>query len=170
MHKLIALVGPESCGKTTLALELAAHLQACLVHEYAREYFSEQSPLKAYTSDDVLKIAKAQWCREQQAIEGRKYPIVLDTDLLVLDIWCLFKYGQTPAWIQEKLDKQPDRAYLLMSPDIPWRADPLRENPHNRVEIFKLYENALKQGQREYVCIRGTQAERLEQALLFIGE
>ena len=162
---IIALVGPESCGKTTLARSLAEHLSAPVVGEYAREYLELRSLEKNYSCEDVLSIAKSQWEREQQALHKNTQNLVLDTDLLVIKIWWEQKYGSCHPWILDRLDQQCARKYLLLSPDIPWQYDPLRENPHDRQPLFAIYQQELDVGNCDYTVISGNYAQRTEQAI-----
>ena len=162
---LIALVGPESTGKTTLARSLAEHLSAPVVEEYAREYLELRSLEIRYSSEDVLRIAKSQWEREQQAIRQNTQNLILDTDLLVIKIWWEQKYGSCHPWILDRLNQQSERKYLLLSPDIPWQADPLRENPHDRQFLFDVYLRELNIGNCEYSVISGSYSQRLNQAI-----
>ena len=54
----IAIIGPESTGKTELARQLAEYFKAPWVPEYAREYVEN---LKVpYTYEDVCNIALKQ--------------------------------------------------------------------------------------------------------------
>ena len=54
----IAVVGPESCGKSTLAQKLAHHFGGRYVPEMARAYF-EKHPHINYSIEDVIAIAFA---------------------------------------------------------------------------------------------------------------
>jgi len=162
---LIALVGPESCGKTTLARALAEHLSAPVVEEFAREYLELRSIENNYSSDDVLSIAKSQWEREQQALHRNTQNLILDTDLLVIKIWWEQKYGRCHPWILDRLEQQRQRKYLLLSPDIPWHSDPLRENPHDRQCLFETYQQELIVGKCDYTVISGSYSERTDQAI-----
>jgi len=57
MYK-IAVIGPESTGKSELTKALALHYSAPHVDEYARTYVEQLG--RPYTYDDVCTIAKAQ--------------------------------------------------------------------------------------------------------------
>ncbi|MBY0445239.1 MAG: ATP-binding protein, partial [Burkholderiales bacterium] len=55
----IAIVGPESCGKSTLAQDLADALKAPWVAEYVREYFAQKGT-SDYQLSDIVAIAQGQ--------------------------------------------------------------------------------------------------------------
>ncbi len=165
---LIAVVGPESCGKTTLAKAIAQHLSAPMVEEYAREYLELRSPGGSYSQEDVLNIAKNQWEREQQAVLKNSQNLVLDTDLLVIKVWWEQKYGSCHPWILDKLNQQPTRKYLLTKPDIPWQSDPLRENPNDRDFLFDIYQRELTTAHSDYEVISGDGPQRAKLAFACI--
>lgn len=58
MTKKIAIIGPESTGKSSLCRQLAEHYQTSWVPEYAREYLKAHG--MAYNFDTLLEIAKGQ--------------------------------------------------------------------------------------------------------------
>ena len=64
MVKKVAIIGPESTGKSTLSQRLAAHYHTLWVPEYAREYLHKHGT--AYTYNTLLHIAKGQLALEDQ--------------------------------------------------------------------------------------------------------
>jgi nicotinamide riboside kinase len=147
MHKII-VTGPESSGKTTLCKALSAHFKIPFIEEYAREFLDELG--RDYKKDDLLEIAKGQLKSEQNTK-------LLDTDLITIKIWSEYKYGICDKWIIEQIERQKseNRFYLLCTPDIPWEADPLRENPTNRNELFKIYKKELESLEHKYFIVQG---------------
>ena len=55
IKEIVVVTGPESCGKTTLARQLADRWEAPLVSEAARDYLQNKG---SYQKSDLLKIAK----------------------------------------------------------------------------------------------------------------
>lgn len=143
--------GPESTGKTSLSASIADHFGFALVKEYAREYL-ENLP-RPYTISDVFYIATQQQLSEQAALVKSDSPVISDTDLTVIYVWLLYKYGLCSKEMIDEISKSiPDTVYFLCYPDIEWEEDPLRENPDNLPEIFEIYENLLKElGARYFV-------------------
>ncbi|NDV12125.1 AAA family ATPase [Crenobacter caeni] len=138
----IAIVGPESCGKSTLAAALAVRLrgiglQVALVDEYAREYYAQ----RAYrpTLADVMAIAEGQMAREAAASGD---VVLCDSTALTCRIWAEVGFGQVPAPLAE-LDHRGYALTLLARPDIPWQHDPLRSHPYARDALFGRYRQAL---------------------------
>lgn len=157
----IAIVGPESSGKTFLAENLAAHYNCLWVPEYAREYLERCA--RPYTKEDVEKIAKGQIVTEDIAAAKSKSFLICDTNLLVIKIWMDDKYGSTPQWVEEEILRRKYDLHLLTAPDIPYEDDPLRENPERGEYFFKEYEKLLRALKFPYAIISGT--NRIEQAV-----
>lgn len=161
--RIIALVGPESTGKTTLANRLADHLNAPLVEEFARDYLTERNGV--YSQQDLVAIAEGQFRKEQEVLRSGSPIIVCDTDLTVIKIWSDAKYSSTDPQIHDLLHQQPQRLFLLARPDIPWVPDPLRENPYDREDLFTEYERLLKEVGAEYAVVEGDGERRWEKVL-----
>jgi len=142
----IIVTGPESSGKTTLCKELSKHFKIPFTKEFAREYLDVLN--RDYNQDDLLKIAKGQL----QAENGIQ---LLDTDLITLKIWSKYKYGSCDKWILNQVEKQKSekRFYLLCKPDIPWEADPQRENPNGREELFEIYKKEIESLGHDYFIV-----------------
>ncbi len=162
MRKRIALTGPESSGKTSLARRLVQYFQVPLVDEFARSYLADKTD--AYTFDDFLFIAGEQWRQRRKASRGSGL-LFCDTDLLVLKIWAEVKYKKSLDWIDDALRKDPCELYLLCRPDIPWEEDPLRENPFDRERLFDLYLYYAKDFQLNFRVVEGDRPRRLRIAL-----
>lgn len=168
MLKRIAITGPESTGKSWLTEQLALKFKTSFVPEYAREYLLEHG--LEYTIDDVERIAKGQLRNEKKEAEKTQGFLFCDTDMLVPKIWCEVVFGRCPEWIQYQFVNHQYDLYLLCFTDLPWEYDPMRENPENRDEIFKLYEKALKDNNFPYRIVKGLGGDRLENALNFVKE
>ncbi len=159
----IAIVGPESCGKSTLALALAQHYSCAYVPEVARDYFLTHLHTN-YTIDDVVAIALLQKQLENQMAK-QHHTLICDTSALVCRVWAEVRFGYCPIAI-EQIENQSSYAHILLcTPDLPWQADPLRENPHNRKKIFDIYAQYLSSKSVPYTVVTGIGAERLHQAI-----
>jgi len=162
----IAIVGPESSGKTFLAEKLAAHFKCPWVPEYAREYLEKLDA--PYTKKDVEKIAKGQIKTEDAAAKKSKSLLICDTNLIVIKIWMEHKYGSAPDWIEEEIIKRKYHLHLLTSPDIPYEDDPLRENPELGEYFFEKYVQLLGAFKLSYSVISGK--KRVQKAIERIGD
>ena len=162
----IVFTGPESSGKTTLTQHLAAHYGAPWVPEYARVYLEKQ--LTGYTEADLTKIAEGQLYRENRISAGSPPLLLCDTDLLTIKIWSEYKYQRTAPWILEQIRERHYDYYFLCRPDVPWEADPLRENPHDREALYDRYRDELDALGKTYVEIGGSLTERMQKAIPLI--
>ncbi len=162
----VALIGPESTSKSTLSELLAKHYKTVWVKEYAREYLSNIK--RKYTIDDVVEIAKEQLEQELQLIKTANRIIFVDTELIISKVWCLDVFKECPDWISENLIRNKYDFYLLTSPDLPWKEDALRENPHRRELLFDWYEKELKVANANYAVVKGVGDSRLKNSISLI--
>ena len=164
----IAIIGPESTGKSLLAEQLAMHYKTAWVPEYSREYLRDLD--RQYSYDDVLSIAKGQYEMEQQMMSNTRKMLFCDTEFIVNKIWCDDKFGKCHPWILYMIDAYPYDLYLLCNTDLPWEADPMREDPHNRERLFTLYLNELKERKLNFSIINGKGEERLRNAINIVDK
>jgi nicotinamide riboside kinase len=162
----IAITGPESSGKTTIAKLLAEELNACYIPEFAREYLENLD--RSYTIKDLDEIAKGQVDRWKAAPKDKS--LVCDTELVVVKIWSEFKYSKISYNIIELLDKQQFEFYFLCKPDIPWEPDALRENPDDRELLFEMYVKELKLKKWPFVILEGAIESRLKVAMEILDD
>ncbi len=165
--RTLCLTGPESTGKTTLAETLAERFKAVLVPEMSRDYLSGRED---YSSDDVLEIARLQIEAEAQAHASTDGLVICDTDLLVIQLWWEERYGALPDILAHALNSQRERAYLLLSPDIEWKADPLRKNPADGERFFNRFQAMLAAGPHPYRIVSGSGRTREESAVSAVTE
>ncbi len=159
----VAITGPESTGKSTLAAQLAAHYQTVFVPEFARYYLPHID--LPYQAQDLQQIALGQRAFEQALEPQAQQVLIADTEMLVMKVWYEHAFGESPAWLEEALQAQHYDLYLLMDIDIAWQPDPQREHPHLREYFFELYHQLLKKYQFSYKIISGNDEERLKNAI-----
>ncbi len=166
--KKVAIIGPESTGKTSLSQKLAEHYEVKWVREYAREYLDIIN--RPYSYKDLKLIAKGQVEEEARKTQNANELLICDTNLIVMKVWSEFKYGKCDPYILEQVKKQEYDLQLLMNIDFPWMSDPQREHPDKRKELFAIYEAELKSLGSNYKIISGRSKERLERAIEAIDE
>lgn len=170
MFKKIAIIGPESTGKTHLCNSLCKHFNAGMVEEYAREYLNARGG--HYVENDLISIAKGQINFEEKASSKGHNFLFCDTNLLVIKIWSLYKYGRCHQKIMNWWNQSHYDLHLLLQTDLPYESDPLRENPRpeERMELFALYEQELKSSDAKYAVIEGQGEDRIEVAISVIKQ
>jgi NadR type nicotinamide-nucleotide adenylyltransferase len=161
--KRIAFIGPESAGKTTLCQRLAVHYETVYVPEYSRTYMENLS--RDYRYEDVALCAKEQMKAEDKLLVGAIRFLFCDMELINYKIWFEDKFKKIPPWLEEEIAKRKYDLYLLTAPDLPWIADPVRENPERRKYFFDLYLQELEQRKFPYRIIQGTGEARFSLAV-----
>ena len=189
----VVITGPESTGKSTLALALAEHFNTPLVQEYAREYLekkyaktvrkdsSGEEGLSTYDATDLFKMLTIQIKNEEKSYEAllltnKKGILICDTDSLTFKIWSEEVFNNIEPKTQQLIDSQfinsnknDEAIYLLCSPEgIIWQADPLRENPNDRDRLFEIYKSELIKHKKNYFILRGSKKERFSAAINII--
>ncbi len=161
--KKIAILGPESSGKTELCIHLAKHFKTVYAPEFARKYLITLN--HPYTADDLLFITQMQLMEEKEAISKADKMVFFDTELINLKQWFLHKFGFCDKFIEELLSKKPYDFYLLTAPDLPWTYDPLRENPDKGEYFFEVYKKEIEHYQFPYAVVGGAEIQRLTCAI-----
>ena len=88
-----------------------------------------------------------------------------DTNLYVIKVWSEFKFGNTHPEILKLIADRKYDLYLLTYVDLPWVADPQREHPHRREELYDIYLNEMKAQPVPCVEIKGLGDERRRNAV-----
>lgn len=160
----IALTGPESSGKTTLANALGDRLGYRVFEEFARVYLLNLN--RDYQREDLDAIADGHYQRFNDSQEEMQ---LIDTDFVVMKIWSEVKYGTASAKILAHLNAHYFDLHILCSPDIPWEADALREHPTRREELFERYLYELEKNNKPFIIVSGSLEERIEKSLKAIA-
>ena len=164
--KKIAIVGPESTGKSTVAAQLARHYNTVWVPEYAREYCAALT--EPCTWHDEIKIFYGQIETEEKLLARANKVLICDTTFLTVKIWSEHIFGRSPQQVLDELPKRPYDKYLLMNIDLPWQEDPLRDFPHMREHFMEIWHKELKSLHADYSVISGNDEERFQNAVKII--
>lgn len=160
----IAVVGPESTGKSTMANYLAKKLETVCVPEYARYYCKNLN--NQYTLQDEVNMFYGQLALEEAVIPLVKNDILIsDVTILTIKIWCDHLFGDTPQEVKDEIKRRHYDLYLLMDIDLPWEEDPLRDFPEQRTHFMEIWKQELVDLQANYVLISGIGAERYLHAM-----
>lgn len=172
--KKVAVIGPESTGKSTLCEQLARHYQTEWCPEYAREYLLKHG--KNYSYEDLLTIAKGQIRSEEEFLDvvsgkGSGLPsqqiLFIDTDMYVIKVWSEFVFGKCHRFVLEQIAERKYDFYLLCNTDLPWIKDELREYPdlETRERLYRIYKDIMINQQVPWVDISGGYDQRLKIAI-----
>jgi len=152
--KKIAIVGPESTGKSTISKQLAKHYRVPWVPEYARYYCA------ALTADctlqDETNMFIGQVALEESVLAVAETDLIIcDTTFLTVKIWSDEMLGETPQVVLDALAQKPYDFYVLLDIDLPWADDPLRDFPEMREHFMEVWHKELKSLNANYVVVGG---------------
>lgn len=164
----VAIIGPESTGKTRIAEQLAALYGAPVVPEVAREWLTNLG--RPYEWEDLSELSRLQEEAEELIIAQSPPVLICDTDQTVIRIWSTFKYGKVDPGILEREQRRHYDLTLLTDIDLPWVPDPLRENPGQRAELFSMYYRTMISKNRNFRIIFGRGEDRLQRAVSALAE
>ncbi len=159
----IAIVGPESTGKSTISQQLALYYNTVWVPEYARGYC--ENLVSACTWEDEINMFRGQLELEERMAPLANRLLICDTTFVTVKIWSDHMFGRTPQEVLDKLPLHNYDLYLLMDIDLPWEEDPLREFPHMREHFLKVWHSELKALEASYSLISGSDEERFRNAV-----
>lgn len=168
MYK-VAILGPESTGKSELSKALADYFQTEWVPEYAREYVEQL--VEPYTFEDVCIIAQKQ-IEQQQVFENdltNKF-VFFDTDLIITKVWFEYCYQRVPDFVQERLNEHYFDFYLLCAPDLEWQPDPVREHGNDRDYFYNWYKKEIEQTGKPFFVVTGQGQQRTLNAIEAINK
>ena len=159
----IAIVGPESTGKSTMSAYLAKHYNTVWVPEYAREYCEKltQPP----TWQDEVNMFYGQLTLEREILPQANKLLICDTTFITVKIWSDYTFGKSPQEVLAELPIHPYDLYLLLEIDLPWEEDPLRDFPHMREHFMDIWHKELQDLNANYVVISGAGPERYDNAV-----
>lgn len=175
MAVCIALLGGESSGKSTLALQLQQHLcglhglRTLCVAEHLREWCEARG--RAPHVHEQAAVADEQTRRIDAALQTP------GTDVVVADTTALMVAAYSALYFDDRSLLAPALAAqrrcdltLLMGLDLPWVPDGLfRDNPAVRDATDALLRRELQGAGIAFQTVYGQGAARLQQALRAVG-
>lgn len=162
----ICLYGPESVGKTTLAIQLAAAYNTVYVPEIAREMITSND----FTLAEIIAIGQAQTQAVQLGEKQANRILFCDTDLITTQIYSSIYFNEVPSILYELERQVHYDAYVLLDIDVPWVADGLRDFGDKRGNMFDRFRDELDQRKLPYTRIRGSFSERYSAIRLLINQ
>ena len=165
---VVALLGAESTGKTTLAAEIGSALAArglstAVVGEALREFCDANA--RTPRRDEQAAIAAAQ----SERIDGaaaRHDVVVADTSALMIAVYSDFVFADRSLYAGALAAQRRCDLTLVTALDLPWQPDGLqREGAHVRAPVDALLRAALAGAQIAFTTIAGAGDERVAAAL-----
>jgi nicotinamide riboside kinase len=168
----IAIFGPESTGKTTLATQLAEYYKTVWVPEFARDYLQEKldSGRGICDIDDMLPIAYGQTKLENEsALIANKY-LFCDTNLMVTKVFSELYYNFCDSLLDKAARAHQYDLFFLTDIDVPWEDDGLRDSPEGRETVFEVFKQSLIDNKKPFITISGDKETRLKKAVAIIED
>ena len=165
--KIIVITGAESTGKSTLTEALANHFNVPFIPEIARGYVEDLH--EKYTFSDVENIAKKQ-VEQFNQLKNTNHPFIfVDTWLIITKIWFEVVFKKTPDWFESEFQKNRIGLFLVCDTDLPWIADPVRENGgEQRIILHNKYIETIREYNFKYKVVSGKGEERVKNALFHL--
>lgn len=167
----IALFGPESTGKTTLAIQLAEHFKTAWVPEFARDYLQEKwdNTAQICDVDDMLPIAYGQMKLENDALSKANQFLFCDTNLMVTKVFSEVYYNFCDTALDKAAREHEYDLFFLTDIDVPWEKDDLRDKPEGRESVFGVFKQALIDNNKPFITLSGDKDLRLNKAISIIN-
>jgi HTH-type transcriptional repressor of NAD biosynthesis genes len=163
--KKIAIIGTESCGKTTLAKKLAKFYNTKYFHEIGRDFSEKYS--NQLTDEMFNFIAMEHIILQRKKAEEANKILLVDSDAVVTQYYLdMYFNGKKSSLIDEIIKLQDYDLILYLEPDVKWVDDGLRfsgadeERKKNNEKLKQMYaERGIK-----FVTINGDYSERFNKS------
>lgn len=170
--KKIIITGVESTGKTFLTTKLSMEFKAPKMDEYAREYIIKNGLVNTYNQFCTIRDHQLQ--RQELFLKKNQNEslVLFDTDGLTLHIWSKYVYNVIDEKIIQNILNQPADLYILLTPELPWVQDGMREYPDikQREFIHQIYVATLEELGLNYAIVDGSAYEDREKSAFKIVE
>lgn len=168
----IAIFGPESTGKTTLAKQLAQFYQTTWVPEFARDYLQEKldSGRGICDIDDMLPIAYGQTKLENESAAIANTYLFCDTNLMVTKVFSELYYNFCDSLLDKAARTHQYDLFFLTDIDVPWEDDGLRDSPEGRESVFSVFKQSLIDNKKPFITLTGDKETRLKKAIHILKE
>ncbi|MNQ01625.1 Trifunctional NAD biosynthesis/regulator protein NadR [compost metagenome] len=168
----IAIFGPESTGKTTLATQLSKYYKTVWVPEFARDYLQEKLDSGRGICDinDMLPIAYGQTKLENESAQIANKYLFCDTNLLVTKVFSELYYNFCDSLLDKAARAHQYDLFFLTDIDVPWEDDGLRDSPDGRETVFEVFKQSLIDNRKPFITISGDKETRLKKAIAIIED
>jgi nicotinamide riboside kinase len=168
----IVLFGPESTGKTTMAMQLAEHFKTAWVPEFARDYLQEKwdKTEKICDVNDMLPIAYGQTKLENDALSTANKFLFCDTNLMVTKVFSEVYYNFCDPFLDKAARKHEYDLFFLTDIDVPWEKDDLRDKAEDRESVFAVFKQTLIDNKKPFITLSGDKNLRLNKAIAIVND
>lgn len=167
----IAVVGTESCGKSTLTKQLAKVFNTNFIEEVGRTYCERYSD--RLTVDLFDDIAMEHYLLQRSERKSSNKLLFVDTEAVVTQYYLdMYFKGTRSQLIEEIIKKQTFDLILYLEPDVEWVHDGLRSagEEFERTENNRVLKNMFTKRNIEFISISGTYKDRFEKAKMLVDD
>ena len=170
---VVALLGAESTGKTTLARDLCSELASrgddvVVVGEYLREFCDAEG--RTPRREEQRAIAAEQSRRIEVAATQARV-VVADTSAVMVAVYSEIVFVDTSLHAEAAAAHRRYDLTLLTALDLPWLADGLqRDGPHVREPVDTKVRALLRDAGIDFSRVGGIGAARLQEALRLVDQ
>ena len=170
--KRIAIMGPESVGKSTLTKNVSNNLGTNFVPEYGRLVYEINNSV---TIDDFIPISKGRQEIEDWMIKYSKKYLICDTEdittYLFSKMYCPDEYKKVEPYFLNILKTKPKYdLYILLKPDCEGVQDGTRNFLEERMDHYDVIKSELINRGCNFVEVDGDWDERYKESLRLINE
>jgi nicotinamide riboside kinase len=165
--QVVAILGAESTGKTTLSQQLAMTLSqlgyaVLVVEEYLREFCEREG--RTPQRNEQLLIASEQTRRIEAAAQTAEL-VIADTTALMTAVYSDWIYQDLTLYPTAILAHCTYALTLVTATDLPWVADGLqRDGPQVCEPISRLVNQVLSRHRIAYYTVSGVGPRRIQSA------
>ncbi|TCS94872.1 multifunctional transcriptional regulator/nicotinamide-nucleotide adenylyltransferase/ribosylnicotinamide kinase NadR [Hazenella coriacea] len=167
--KKVAIVGTESCGKSTLVKNLATLYNTNFVEEHGRSFYEELGSYDTF-EEDYLKIAYRHKYFEERALYNTNKVVFIDTEATVTHMFLKEYHNISNETLRMISKEQKYDLWLLLEPDVEWVDDGTRAfgKYEQRLSGNDLIKRMLDENGVDYTSIKGNYHDRLTVSMKLI--
>lgn len=163
--KKVAIVGTESCGKSTLAKKLAKFYNTEYVSEVGRDYCEKYS--NQLTEEMFNLIAMEHFLLQKNKSEKSDKILFVDSEAVITQYYLkMYFEGRESRVVEEIIKLQNYDLVIYLEPDVPWVDDGLRFSgeEEQRKKNNELLKKMFDDRGIKYICVNGNYDERFNKA------
>ena len=169
--QLIAVLGAECSGKTTLCEQLGTQIGAAIVPEYLRQWCEREQRTPARGEQRHIAAGQLALTREalRQARARSTRWVISDGSPLLTAAYSIEYFGDHSLVPLGLRQARRARLTLLADPAIAWQADRhLRDGPQRRDAVHRILLALLSQAGIAYQPLTGSPAARVRDCLALL--
>lgn len=169
--QLLALVGGESTGKSTLAQALVRDLPGVQVPETLRAWVELHGrvPTMSEQHHVMVEHALAEGAALHLAARQGVPWAVSDSGPIMTAVYSVLYYDDASLVAEALQLTAPARMVIWCSDDIPWAADPMRDGPEARRAAQEVIAQVLSRVEVPWIQVSGSVADRVAQVRLALS-